>query len=188
MVIEVHVDAAEAIGDLRATPERLAKAITAALSRTATRGQSIMREEIAARVSHAATGHMARTVGVEVSGDSATIGPKVDYAKWTNDPTRPHEIRAKNGRALALPLGWAQFKGAVKFGQGGTRSGSRVFVNGRFRQITSATGATAHFFVRVHHPGTKGLHFAEATRDRLEPEAQDIFAEEVQRQLKGASS
>lgn len=49
------------------------------------------------------TGALKASIGFDLDADGlgATIGPTLDYGKWVESGTRPHEIRAKDGGVLA---------------------------------------------------------------------------------------
>jgi len=92
-------------------------------------------------------------VSVKVLGDTA-------YVKWSpnarlvNDPTRAHFIVPKKGKGTrANRQRAAAFLSAFgATGGGGGRGGHAIAFGGNVRAW-------------VHHPGTKGKHFAEAGRE-----------------------
>lgn len=55
------------------------------------------------------TGRLQRSVHTEMNDDAtsvtAVVGSDVEYAKYIEDGTRPHEIVAMNAKALAFALG-----------------------------------------------------------------------------------
>lgn len=51
------------------------------------------------------SGFLAMSVTKKVEGNTAEVGPTASYASFVSLGTRPHEIRPRNGRVLAFPIG-----------------------------------------------------------------------------------
>lgn len=187
--VDVRTEAAQRL--LREAPDALRRAIGLWAQRGAQEVVGVMREEINRTAKPQNTGTLAKSVQVlQLAPGGASIAPNVNYAGYVNWPTRPHIIEPRNAKALAIPLGLFSAL-AGKFGQGGTRSGSRLFYGGKFRKATTGSGAGAFFFRRVRHPGTKGKYYLESTMDRVERPLQELIdlyvGQELKRLDKGAS-
>lgn len=86
----------------------------------------------------------------------------VKYFPFVEEDTKPHEIRPKNGKALAFP--WQATYGART---GGTlrfrRSGALTETSAR-----SAGNLAMGVFAHVHHPGTTGQHMMGSSKDYIQ--------------------
>lgn len=189
--LKVDVRTQDAKRLLEEAPAALQRAIGLWTQRGAQEVVGVMREEINRTAKPQNTGTLAKSVQVlQTVPGGASVGPKANYAGWVNWPTRPHIIEPRNAKALAIPLGLFSAL-AGKFGQGGTRSGSRLFYGGKFRKATTGSGGTAFFFRRVRHPGTSGKYYLETTTDRVERPLQELIdlyvGEELKKLDKGAS-
>jgi len=78
----------------------------------------------------------------------ARVFTNVKYAAMVELGTRPHEIAAVNAKALMIPVLGARKAVASGSPFGGAR------LSGAPR-----AGQQVAFFRRVHHPGTRGIHF-----------------------------
>ena len=63
-----------------------------------------MKGEMEARVP-VRTGRLRQSIQIRVRGDKVYIGPETEYDAFIEFGTRPHEIRAKKGKALAFKSG-----------------------------------------------------------------------------------
>ncbi len=83
------------------------------------------------------TGHLARSIGPgSLTGSSAIVHARTNYAPIVELGSRPHVIKPKNKRVLAWPAGGTRLSGRARTG-----SGRRIFAR------------------IVHHPGTKPQPF-----------------------------
>ena len=63
-----------------------------------------LKSEMEARVP-VDTGKLKQSIQIRVTGDKVIIGPDTEYAEYVEFGTKPHEIRAKKGKALAFRMG-----------------------------------------------------------------------------------
>jgi len=168
--ITVSKSAADA---LRRAPEELKSAFVRFGDRGGNLVRSIMVQAIAER-QKAGTGQLMNSVTVTRNGNEFTVGPTVDYAQFTNDATRPHDIYPWKAQALAFPMAG----GAI------TRSRSTGHVRTRFTFGGKTVIRGAVFARHVHHPGTRGMHYLEATRDEAEEPLTTLMEEEVENALR----
>lgn len=82
------------------------------------------------------------------AGGIARVYTDVKYAAMVELGTRPHDIAAVRGKALMIPV-----RGASAAAAGGSPFGG-ARLSGAPR-----AGQQVAFFRRVHHPGTRGVHF-----------------------------
>ncbi|WP_440952033.1 HK97 gp10 family phage protein [Methanococcoides sp. FTZ1] len=102
------------------------------------------------------TGNMRASVSSDVFDEvGARITVSANYAQYVNDGTRPHIIRPKNAKCLAF----------APFGARGSLSRGHRTAFFTFGGKTVETGLVC--VKVVHHPGTKGSHFVEKTRDHI---------------------
>jgi hypothetical protein len=176
VTLRVTVDNA-AITALREHPERVRAALDRWVQRAAPYAQREMVLIIRERQStYGRTGHLAGSVRIQPAPGGFAVGPTVAYAPFVQWPTRRHEIRARNAKALALPLGRGVFEARL-----GTRANqfsstgrpkrfTMARIGGKERAVKTASGREVEFRRSVMHPGTRGLRFLEATAERvLEP-------------------
>lgn len=125
------------------------------------------------------TGDLGRSiVKGAVTDSSAIIEARMGYAAYVEFPTKPHKIRAKNGKTLAFPSTAAGRNlsgrpnarakaGSLGLGKAGGGFGgfsiqlvgtTRSKRTGKRRAGGSHSGAMA-FPVEVNHPGTKAQPF-----------------------------
>jgi hypothetical protein len=172
VVVRVRVDASGARRLLRESPEAVRRSIRTWLGLAGHETAGTMRRVIAERVSHRATGHLMRSVAVDVGTTSATVGPTAEYAEWVDQPTRPHVIESRGPWALAFPSAGAK---------SGFRAGRRASVF-KFGGKTTVRGLV--YARRVFHPGTKGLHFIDETARRIEEPVTRLLDETLTSELK----
>ena len=65
----------------------------------ARRAEELIRERAPRR-----TGRLIRSIGSTIEGTRALVGVKVDYARFLEWGTRPHEIRPRHARALRFVI------------------------------------------------------------------------------------
>lgn len=170
--LTIRVDAGSALRELEATPQRLAKVIVEWLGRGSQLAKNEMQNIIKERQkSPQHAGGLASSVQTSVGSASATIQPTKAYAQFVDQPTRPHVIEARPGGVLAFP----HFLSRV--GNIGGR-GRSVFKFGGKEAVSSLV-----FVQRVHHPGTRGMHFIQGTAERVEEPLTALFQDMVDREL-----
>lgn len=94
----------EGLGALKARFDAARQAATSHLEAAAKAGALVVENE-AKRLCPVRSGHLRRSIHAEVVSRSLArvaviVGTNVEYALHVEYGTRPHEIRAKNGRAL----------------------------------------------------------------------------------------
>lgn len=101
-------------------------------------------------------GNLKSSISSEVFGEAgARITVSANYARYVNDGTRPHIIRPRNARCLAFaPFG-------AKAGIKGGRPSATFSFGGKTANVGMVCVKV------VHHPGTKGSHFVEKTRNHI---------------------
>ncbi len=98
----------------------------------------------------------------QLGEDQAKIGSNIFYAKMMEEGTKPHIIRAKNGRALAFtPTVGYSLTGAHSKVGGGTVGGRALFRGKSGKAIAGRKGAQQVIVTSVHHPGTKPYRIVE---------------------------
>jgi hypothetical protein len=136
---------------LKRSPETVARV----LRQWAVRGyfytRNSMVEEIRTR-QKGGGGYLRKTVTGNIAAAGFSVFPTADYADFVDQPTRPHDIRPRNRKSLAFP----QSGGTLTRSKGGT-----VATKFNFGGRTTTTSAV--FAKVVHHPGTTGMFFEDAT-------------------------
>lgn len=152
-MIGIKVDAREALHDLH--PDREREALEHWLPRAALWTRMRLQENILARTQTVGrTGNLRKKISAEFGNEGFSLWMRTDYASFVDQPTRPHEIKARNKQFLAFPA------------QGGiiTRRRATGHVRTRFVSPTGkSTYGAAVFTRRVMHPGTRGAFFVDAT-------------------------
>src|SRR5688500_10238209 len=150
--IRVHVEDQKALDALARVPEALRDALGAWVAEGSQFVRGVMVQTIRDRQKQG-TGYLSNSVRVEARPGGFTVGPTADYAVFVDQPTGPHIIRPVRKQALAFP----QAGGRI------TRSRSTGHVRTSIR-VGGARRTTDAVFARlVHHPGTKGMFFIDAT-------------------------
>lgn len=147
----IHVDVSGAKEQFKQAGVNVHHAMPKLLKKLAGSGERFMKRDMPVD-----TGHMRSSVSSQVFGEAgARITVSANYAKYVNDGTRPHIIRPRNARCLAF----------APFGARGSLSrGQRT----SFFTFGGKTVETGLVCVKVvHHPGAKGQHFVEKTRDHI---------------------
>jgi len=80
--------------------EELQKKIDGALTKAAIYVEKELKKAVPVK-----TGHLKRSITHEVHGDYAEIGTNVEYAKYVEYGTPPHDIVPKDKKALAFKKG-----------------------------------------------------------------------------------
>jgi len=89
-------DVLSAFWDLVQSSTGLAERIIREVAR---RAEELIRERAPRR-----TGKLARSTGSTIEGNRALVGVRVDYARFLEWGTRPHEIRPRHARALRFVI------------------------------------------------------------------------------------
>lgn len=180
-MIRIEVDAREALRVLRASPRATRRAVVRWLPKVGSLAAGRMKHFIQKTTSQNATGRLAASVEVRIGEGAVEVGPTVAYAAFANWPTRPHEILPVRAKALTVP----SLPGGV-VGRRGGRAVTRLKLgrgpSGRERVAVRPV----LFLRRVHHPGTRGLHYLENTETDLRSSraAERLLDEEVARALR----
>lgn len=113
---------------------------------------------------------MADTIDFTTRGDGTTVEAEFyasPVAKFVIEGTLPHEIRARNGRALAIPVRGGG--GASPFGFGSKSA--------KYQQFA--------FFTSVQHPGTRANDFRKPAMQRLMGSVELVLSDEAPSLLRG---
>jgi len=118
----------------------------------------------------------AKSIGFTLYGDAAHVWSwfwaASPMASFIIEGTPPHIIRARNARALMIPVqragGGRGFSGSI-FGLNGSRS--------RSQQVA--------FFAQVQHPGTRPNDFRPRAMRTLRARTADVLREEAPRWIRG---
>jgi hypothetical protein len=170
--LDVTVDVGPAVRAMANAQQGVGRAMQRVQPQWGVHAQSRMRQVIALKRQVSATARsgpstLVKSIMYEVRGDTVTIGPPEELAypsgrvraEWIDQPTRPHRIEAKNGRALTIP---SYPGGILRAGRDGLPSTGVVqgFTK-RGAPITRAPRNLARVLFRpyVNHPGTQGMHF-----------------------------
>lgn len=155
--IQVEVIGADRLlMQLRAAPEETRKAAREAM------GLSVLEveREVKARTPRK-TGRLFSSIHSQVIGAGSTIGGRVgtsvSYAPFVELGTKPHDIVPVRAQALMLPV-------APTGGFGGGR------LSGKPR-----SGQQVAFYKKVHHPGTKAIHYMRDGARAAMPKVEAIF-------------
>lgn len=197
----MSVDARNAQRLLEATPGALARALVRFFREGGQVTKSVMQDEIARRAKQP-TGQLAGSIDARITSTGVTVSPTKDYAPFVDQPTRPHEIRPRNKKALAFaskrietPLGTVTAALArTRQPRGGPAArlvvagpflpGGQFRSQGKGRGRPDVAGSLA-VVKGVMHPGHPGLGFVKGTAERVQPLLQGLLdriaADELQR-------
>jgi hypothetical protein len=175
MGADLRLDASKALRIGAEGPRVLGRAIARFLPEAGSYAAGIMRRVIASRTRGYAKGQTAGSVRATMRGAAVVVGPQPRTTKWgTFDPvfldegTRPHELRPRFARVLAFASSGAQQ---------GTRAGRQVSV---FRFGGRTVVSDLVYARSVHHPGTKGIHFVDATLQEIRTPLQLMLDRAIQ--------
>lgn len=153
--LTVSVDSADAEEFFESEPVQ--KAIRAWVPRSAIRAARYLREEIASGTK-VQSGQLRNDIGFQTTPTGYEVVARAPHASYMDQGTRPHEIRPRNGKALAFPMAGGRI----------TRSASTGHVRTKFTFGGRSTTTNAVFATRVWHPGVRARHFSRSTANRLE--------------------
>lgn len=182
---EVSVDARDMERTLERAGGNAKRAVRSFLLQAGQLGRSEMVEFVKGKFKNP-KGPLAASIRYVITGDEARISPNVPYAAFVNDGTRPHVIRAKNARALAIPRAGGQ----IVFRQGRAPEGGvgprQRLAKTRFKYGGKSTTTGVIFRQSVQHPGTTGYHYAEHTASELERRLPSLLEAVVAREVERA--
>lgn len=179
----------ELVQQLRDSPELVGTAFVRWQARAAPYTQAeIVREIRAQQKGFTGTGKLAGSVSIQLLGRSGfSVGPRAAHSIYFLKGTRPHEIRARNKKALTIPLTHGGV-GKLGFSQKSGTAFSVLAVQGPLapggkRRLVRVQDVG--FAKAVQHPGTDPHDFLTPTRGRIEPVVTRMLREELQAQLAG---
>jgi hypothetical protein len=140
----------------------------AAYTATEMARQILMRQKTEGR-----TGYLRKSIRSDLFQGGFTTYPAAAYAGFVDQPTQPHVIEPRNRQALAFAR------------SGGVLSRS-LTGNVRTRMLFGGRQATTSAVIvrRVHHPGTRGMFFIDATARVVLPSVADMLEREVQEEMR----
>lgn len=142
--------------DLQGLKPAVQRAIEAWVPGAAIYTREAMRQQILQRTQTVGrTGFLRNSTSLTLRARGFTVYPTAQYAIFVDQPTRPHEIRPVRRQALAFAR------------SGGIVSRSGATVQTRFRYGGRETKTSAVIVRSVHHPGTRGTFFNDATRQAV---------------------
>lgn len=165
----------DALEDVRRAPDKVRQAVRTWVSE----GSQLVRTAMVTYIRDhqnpvGRTGFLSNSVRADKAAAGFAVYPTVKYARFVDQPTRPHIIRPRKPGGF---LAFARAGGQISRSQSGA-------VRTKFRFGGKTTFAGAVFARQVHHPGTKGMFFIDRTAAKVERPVTELLDKKVAEALR----